>query len=60
MTDTCPSCHADLKGEKIPEKYREHYGSATHFSRSIALYDRDLDMTVNYKCPDCGHVWSRE
>jgi hypothetical protein len=25
----------------------------------IALYDRDLDCTVGYKCKACGHTWKR-
>ena len=56
----CPNCNVDLTGDPIPEKDRHLFGNATHFERQIGLYDRDLDMTVAYKCPDCGATWSRE
>jgi len=56
----CPKCKASLRGKRIPEKHREAYGNATHFSRVIGLYDRNLDRTTHWKCPDCGHVWLRK
>lgn len=50
----CPKCNADLTGEPIPERHREHYPPGdTHFSRVIGLYDRELDRTVGWRCPDC-------
>jgi transposase-like protein len=55
----CPHCHADLKGEPIPEKDRHHFG-VTHFSRVIGLYDRSRDRTTHWRCPDCGREWERE
>ena len=30
-----------------------------YFGREIALYDMERDMTTQYMCPDCGHVWNR-
>lgn len=56
----CPSCKADLRGELIPEERREWYGGATHSNRVLGIYDRDLDMTVAWMCPDCGYRWDRE
>ena len=56
----CPACKADLHGELIPEEQRKWYGDATHFNRVIGIYDRDLDMTVAWRCPDCGHQWERD
>lgn len=29
------------------------------FSKCIALYDRDRDMTVAHKCPKCCSQWDR-
>jgi hypothetical protein len=56
----CPNCKTDLTGEPIPEKDREAFGGATHFDRQIGIYDRRLDRTVAFKCPDCGYEWARE
>jgi hypothetical protein len=57
--EECPKCHKSMQGEPIPEKYLQHYGKKTHYSRVIALYDRSKDRTTHWKCPDCGHVWER-
>lgn len=54
----CPKCNVSFQGEKIPEKDMHAFG-ATHFSRVIGIYDRDRDMTVAWRCPDCKHEWSR-
>jgi len=56
----CPHCNANLRGEEIPEEQRHYFGKHTHFGRKIGLYDRDLDRTVAWKCPDCGKTWERE
>jgi len=55
----CPSCKVNLQGDPIPEASRETYGGSTHFKREIGIYDRDLDRTVAWRCPDCGHEWPR-
>jgi hypothetical protein len=55
----CPKCNADLKGEPIPEQYRSMYGGKTHYSRTIGLYDRGLDRTTHWLCPDCKGRWER-
>lgn len=55
--DKCPGCKSDLVGEPIPEKYRHYYGNKTHFSRKIALVDREKDRATHYKCPDCKYLW---
>jgi rubrerythrin len=56
---TCPNCHADFLGEPIPEKNRQYFGNATHFLRVIGIYDRNLDRTTHWKCPDCNYEWPR-
>jgi len=56
----CPQCGADWQAEPIPEADRQHFGSHTHFSRRIAVYDLDRDITVAYRCPDCGHTTPRQ
>jgi len=58
MTE-CPGCLVSLKGQPIPKKDQEFFGGAKFFRRDIALYDRDLDCTTAYKCPDCGYIWAR-
>lgn len=50
---TCPHCEADLKGEPIPSGDRKYFGGATHFLRTISIYDRDLDRHSEWECPDC-------
>jgi len=57
--DRCPSCGVDLTGDPIPEESRHFYGSHTHFSRRIGIYDFERDRTTHWECPDCGHVWPR-
>lgn len=56
----CPACNADLTGAPIPEEYREHYGDSTHYSRAIGIYSIERDVTIAWKCPDCGHEWERK
>lgn len=53
----CPSCHADLIGGEIPENIRDSYGPPYLFYRTIGIYCRDRDMTVEWQCPDCNHTW---
>lgn len=52
----CPHCNADFQGEPIPQEYRDegYYGTATHFSRLIGVYNEELDCTTHWRCPDCG------
>ena len=57
--ERCPFCKVSFKGPPIPPPHREHYGDATHFSRKIGIYDRALDKTVSWRCPDCGKEWPR-
>jgi ribosomal protein L37AE/L43A len=56
--DVCPFCKSNLQGKPIPKEWQQDYG-ATHFSRIIAIYDRDKDRTVKYECPDCHKQWDR-
>jgi hypothetical protein len=64
MTDilqgNCPFCGVSFQGDPIPEGLRaEYYGGSTHYSRLIAIYDRDRDRTVAWRCPDCHKEWDR-
>jgi rubrerythrin len=72
----CPNCNADLDGGSIWETFfqltgseeeadrkAEMYGANREkgrWGRTIALYDRDKDRTVAWKCPDCEHTWERK
>lgn len=60
IPDQCPHCKADLVGEPIPLPLLHNYGGSTHYMRTIAIYDRDRDRTVAWKCPDCGYEWERQ
>jgi hypothetical protein len=55
----CPKCKTSLRGDPIPKKDQKVFGGHKFFGREIALYDRDLDMTTHYRCPDCGFTWKR-
>lgn len=71
----CPHCHADLNGDFIwqtfidqgetegtADEWAHHYGATRtegRWGRAIGLYDRDLDRTVRWKCPDCDGEWPR-
>jgi len=46
----CPNCDADLRDH-------EHGPPG---KREIGIYDRMLDRTVSFMCPDCKHEWSRD
>ena len=58
---TCPFCKSDLRGEEIPEEYRDkYYGGKTHYSRLIGIEDSDKYDGVSYwNCPDCNTTWDR-
>ena len=72
----CPNCNSNLDGELIYDTFLERYGDefkalevaamygATktegRWGRGISIYSRELDRTVAYRCPDCGHDWKRE
>jgi hypothetical protein len=59
MRTRCPNCDANLVGDPIPEQQRHHFGGKKNFMRTIGLYDDDRDMTIAWRCPDCGHEWPR-
>jgi len=43
----CPKCGADLLDRK----------TGPPFQRVIGIYDRHLDRTVGWRCPDCSWEW---
>ena len=57
-TSHCPKCGAYWFSGEIPEEYWENYSPPYFYSRLIAWYDRDLDVTVKYICPDCGEQFN--
>lgn len=62
ITGACPKCGSSWKGDEIAKKYKDkgYYGDKTHFSRAISIYDRDKDMTVAIRCPDCSTDFPRD
>lgn len=58
--DNCPNCGVTWIDEPIPMDIRHSYGSRTHFRREIAIYDRDLDCTIAWECPDCRYQLARD
>lgn len=59
MNDNCPKCNVTLIGDPIPEKDREFFGNSTHFRREIGMeYPEFYDGTVEWRCPDCKHLWN--
>ena len=55
----CPQCQADFRGKEIPPADRPSFGGETHFSRVIGIYSHEADATMAWKCPSCGHEWTR-
>jgi hypothetical protein len=71
----CPSCNADLDGGSIWEHFFRETGSESeadriaesygadrtkgNWGKAIGIYDTEVDRTVAWKCPDCGHQWGR-
>lgn len=71
----CPACDADLNGGSIWQTFKKQgasdaeaddiaamYGATRangQWGRQIAIYSRDQDRTVAFRCPDCDHEWSR-
>lgn len=71
----CPHCNVDLNGGSIWQTFMNQYNDEAEadrisemygatrtqgtWGRAIGLYDRDKDLTVAYKCPDCGEIWKR-
>lgn len=58
--DSCPECGGSFIDGPIPETHREHFGGSTHYRSLIAVYDRERDCTVAWKCPHCKHQWPRD
>lgn len=56
----CPHCGTSWVDKPIPKEYRHNYSPPYFYSRLIALYDRDLDRTVRYLCPDCNYQFERQ
>ena len=72
----CPKCKVDLDDELIFDvfmdkynnkelalEYASFYGAnetSGKFGRQIAIYDRERDRTVAFRCPDCNYEWKRE
>jgi len=53
----------EAEAERYADDTAKQYGANRefgHWNRAIAIYDRGLDRTVAYKCPDCDERWSKE
>lgn len=48
-TENCPYCGADFR-----------YGPNGEYSKLIAIYSRERDKTVAYRCPNCGKEDERD
>jgi hypothetical protein len=65
----CSYCGSDLRGAIIKPEDRHFYGGndeceygcggELHYSRLIGIYDRVVDRTVAWLCPDCGYEEKR-
>ena len=62
MTRYCQKCHADLRGEPIPEHLRDEcYGGATHYMRTVGVEIPGVyDGVAYWQCPDCDETWPRK
>lgn len=59
-TEYCPVCNVRLFTTPIPEEYRNHYDPPYFYSKLRGIYDRNLDRTVAYQCPDCNTYFERD
>ena len=57
IPEECPKCHANLRGQPIPEDVKHHFGDKEFFLRVISIYDPNADRHDHWKCPDCQHEW---
>jgi predicted RNA-binding Zn-ribbon protein involved in translation (DUF1610 family) len=56
----CPKCGADWQAGEIPQEHLKYYADgSTHYSRLVGVYDLYRDMTVRWRCPDCGEEFAR-
>lgn len=55
----CPWCAADLKGEAVPEKFRELLGGAEFYSRVLPVRNSS-DVILGWQCPSCGRSWLKK
>jgi hypothetical protein len=51
----CPSCKANLVGERIPDEISGYY-QETHWSRVVLRKSRDSQDKI-WECPECKHQW---
>ena len=59
--DNCPNCKKSLIGEEIPDKYKHHYGTSTHYKLEIGMeYPELYDGVWEYCCPFCEYKWPSE
>jgi hypothetical protein len=56
----CPNCKRSLEGDVIPDKYRDHYGGATHYTKVLAHQFTDFDKVAGWRCPFCSHIWQAQ
>lgn len=59
----CPVCNMNWK-YTVPYYYDEDYKKIDEpvqkdFSKCVAIYDRNRDMTVEHYCPECHSRWDR-
>jgi predicted RNA-binding Zn-ribbon protein involved in translation (DUF1610 family) len=50
------------EAEQLADDYARAYGADRHsgrWGRQIGIYSTEKDRTVAWRCPDCGHEWSR-
>ena len=63
MSDNCPHCGADLRGDPIPQEYIDagYYApGTTHYRRNIGVEVPGIyDGILYWQCPDCLLAWVR-
>lgn len=60
LDGACPACGVSWQGEPIPEKWREHVGDQTHYSRIIGVeYPERYDGVWEWMCPACHKRFPR-
>jgi rubrerythrin len=76
MCERCPRCKVSLEGSLIFDTFLAKYNNEERaleaakaygatktegrWSKKIGLYDQNIDRTVAWRCPNCGHEWPRD
>lgn len=59
IEENCPSCGHNFDAGSIPVETWHYYSPPFRWSSKMAIYSRELDRTIAWRCQKCGHEWER-